>query len=614
MRRRFGLFLFLLIFLFLAPRLCPSEALCEGGSFSEVGILIPQVFAQDTGWVIDSFHAELVIMKTGEVVMAEDIAIDFGTLEKHGIYRDLPVVYDLEGQPYYTEINVDAVLQDERGAKYEIQRNENNLRIKIGDGNKTISGKHTYHISYTAKGILRGFETYDELYWNVTGNEWGVPINKATARVKMQEGSILQITCFQGYATYTEGCQDETSLDKTVATYAATRLLQPHEGLTIVTGYEKGVIPLITVPKPKSFGEKMLETNSLLFLGIMLIGAVSTAFFLWLRNGRDYSFIRRSVLDDPSGERLRGIGENETVVVEYEPPEKLRPAEIGVLTDERADTLDVVATIIDLAARGYLTITEVPKKWVFGSTDYTLKMKNFDASGLLHYETLLFDKLFDGKKEVKVSSLKRTFYEDLAQVKKALYERVVTQKLFPKNPESMRVKYLIIGIILGAIGFFVLTNGISRESVFVTDFGIGLLATGLFLLILSPFMSRRSAHGRELFRRVSGYQLFIASAEKYRQRFFEKKNLFNEVLPYAILFGLTAKFAQAMKDIGLPEKYMASGWYYGTHPFNYASFNSSMNSFAISMSSAIASAPKSSGFSSGGSSGGGFGGGGGGSW
>lgn len=584
--------------------------------FTVCSVLIaPNAHAQESGWVIDSFNSDIKVERTGEVAVEEDVAVDYGALEKHGIYRDLPYVYEQsDGEKSYSEINVESVLQDGGGAKYDLSRNKNNIRIKIGDANKTISGKHTYKIYYKVKGVLRGFEGYDELYWNVTGNQWGVPIEKASATVKIQNTQILKITCFQGYSANTEECSKDMAPDNSSANFSSTRPLQPSEGLTIVAGYGKGIIPLLVIQKPKTLFEKMLEPYSLLFLGILLFVSVGSAFFLWLRNGRDYSFIRRSVLDKPSGEKVREIGEHETVVVEYEPPEKLRPAEIGVLTDERADTLDVVATIIDLAARGYLTITEISKKWVFGDTDYLLTKKKEDINDLVSYEKLLVDKLFDGKKEVTISSLKTTFYEDLAQVKKSLYERIVSQKFFPSSPEKMRALYLVSGIVVLILGFIMFTYVINGDSAYPVDFGIGVISFGFFLLVLSPFMSRKTGYGREMYRRVKGYQLFISTAEKYRQRFFEKKNLFNEVLPYAIVFGLTEKFAQAMKDIGLPEKYMGSGWYVGAHAFNYATFSSGMNDFSKSLSTAIASAPKSSGFSGGGSSGGGFGGGGGGSW
>ena len=573
------------------------------------------VHAQETGWVIDSFHSDIAVEKSGEVVIHESIEVDFGTLEKHGIYRDLPYVYDRDGKPYYTELHIENVLQDGKSATTEVKKNENNINIRIGDADQTLSGTHTYELTYSVKGILQGFDGYHELYWNVTGNGWGVPIEKATAGVRIEGASVLQAICFQGYSTYKDPCTYEIADNAESVTYAASRPLQPNEGLTLVSGYEKGVIPLLVVQKPKTLFEKMIEPASLLFLGVVLLGAVGVAFFIWLKNGRDMTFVGKGLFVSSANERVRGVGEHETVVVEYTPPEKLRPAEIGVLSDERADTLDVVATIIDLAGRGFLTITEVEKSWMFGSTDYLLKRKKTETKELVPYEKMLFERLFDGKDEIKVSSLKQKFYTDLSAVKKSLYERVVSEKLFPKNPESVRGIYLVLGIAIIILGFVFFSYVVNGESPYPVSVAIGVVAQGVFFLILTPFMSRRTAKGREMYRRIRGYQLFISTAEKHRQKFFEKKNLFNEVLPYAIVFGLTAKFAQAMKDIGLPEKQMGSGWYYGAHAFNYASFQSSMNSFATSVSSSIASAPKSSGFSSsGGSSGGGFGGGGGGSW
>lgn len=85
-----------------------------------------------------------------------------------------------------------------------------------------------------------------------------------------------------------------------------------------------------------------------------------------------------------------------------------------------------------------------------------------------------------------------------------------------------------------------------------------------------------------------------------------------EVLPYAIVFGVTKKLAQAFEEMGIqtPEP----NWYVGTHPFNAAVFASSIDSFSSSLSTAIASTPSSSGSGGGGFSGGGFGGGSGGSW
>lgn len=565
----------------------------------------------DEGWVINNFHSDIALQESGEVRVVETIDVDFRTLSKHGIYRDIPYIYENGQEKTYTEIDVESVLQNDKNQKYETSRDNGYIRLKIGDPDKTISGRNIYTITYTARGVLRSFSDHDELYWNVTGNNWPVTINNADAVVTLAKPGLQKVICYEGYEGSQAMCESQIESPQ-VAKFASTRALDASQGMTVVAGYTKNLLPIITVQRPKTFLEKFIEWPSLTTLAIALLGGVGTVFFLWYKNGRDYWFAQNlfGKKDDPG--TVKPVGAHETITVEFIPPENLRPAEIGVLMDEKADTTDVVATIIDLATRGYMTITEIPKKWVFGKVDYKLERKDKDQKGLLEYENLLLGKLFENRKSVTMSSLKKTFYEDLAAVKKALYEEVVAKNLFAKNPESVRSNYLAFGIIFVVIAGIVIGSAISAEFVYIADLAIAVVASGVILIIMSKFMPRRTAYGRELYRRVRGYHLFINSAEKYRQRFFEKKNMFNEVLPYAITFGLTEKFAKAMHDIGLQP---STGWYYGTHPFTTASFASNMNDFSNSMSSAMASTPSSSGgFSSGGSSGGGFGGGGGGSW
>ncbi len=570
---------------------------------------LPQTAFADKGWLIDKFSSNIVIEQSGEIAVTENIHVDFQYLDKHGIYRDIPYIYDNDGEKTYTEITVRNVLQNNKKAEYKVHKQDNNIQIKIGDPNRTISGKNSYVIDYTVKGVLRGFDHHDELYWNATGNNWPVSIMSAVADVQLPTSAIQKVVCYQGRAGSTIPCSSETLRGKQ-AVFQVSQSLGPYEGLTIVIGYKKGLVPLITVQRPKTFLEKFATWPSAMTLLFTVLFGFGILFYLWYKYGRDYWFKTPLALDPSVKEQLKPIGGHDSVVVEYEPPEKLRPAEIGVLMDERADTLDVVATIIDLAARGFLTITEIPKKWIFGSTDYLLIKKDKDEKGLRDYEQYLLHELFNGAKEKKVSSLKAEFYEELKKVKDKLYQDVVQKKLFPSNPEDIRQRYLLLGIGLVALGVFAGFYSIANDHIILADVSGGIIVSGIILLFLSFHMPRRTAYGYDLYRRVRGYQMFIGSVEKYRQKFFEKQNLFNEILPYAIVFGLTEKFAKAMKDMGVQTN---PTWYSGSRAFNAYTFNSSINGFSSSLSSAIASAPQSSGFS-GGSSGGGFGGGGGGSW
>ncbi|HVA96134.1 MAG TPA: DUF2207 domain-containing protein [Candidatus Acidoferrales bacterium] len=574
----------------------------------------PRVHADDS-WVIENFHSDIAIQQKGTVKVVERIAVDFRNQPKHGIYRDIPYEYDSGGNKTYTQVDITSVLQNNTPARYTTTQSNGYEEIKIGDPNHTITGRTVYSLTYTVTGVLRGFNDHDELYWNVTGNDWAVVIQKAEATVSLPKQCMIKSTCYEGSSGSQTLCQSKSASPQ-VATFAATEPLGEYQGLTIVVGYKKGLVPLLTAKPPKTFLEKFIEWPSIMiFISTVLIG-IGVIGYLWYRYGRDFWFAGILFGTKDQQGKAKPIGAQETTSVEFTPPEKLRPAEIGVLMDERADTLDVVATIIDLATRGYLTITEVPKKWLFGKVDYLLTKstpkQRLKAPEILSYEQLLLDKLFYKRSQIKISSLKKTFYEELKEVKQALYDDVVAKQLFPFDPEKTRKKYLVAGIVLAALGAGLFFPALNTDTVLSAEVGLGLIVSGGLFLLMFRFMPRKTAYGRELYRRSKGYYLFIDRAEKYRQRYFEKENMFNEVLPYAIVFGLTKKFAKKMETIGLkPEQ---TSWYVGSHAFATGAFLGSIDDFSHSMSAAMATTPSSSGGFSGGSSGGGFGGGGGGSW
>lgn len=570
------------------------------------------IYAQEN-WVINNFSSDINILSSGRVQIVETIDVDFGNLQKHGIFRDIPYVYTSSGgEKTYTEIDVLRVTDGLNTIPYETSKTESFVRIKIGDPDKLITGTQNYTISYTATGVLTSFEDHDELFWNVTGNSWPVPITQASTTVALPAGGITKITCFEGVAGSRTNCSS-TQNSQISATFKSTRPLGANEGLTVVVGYTKGLVPIIAVSPPKDQVDKLLNTPSLLVVLIIPFLGIVIPLILWWKKGRDYWWRRRYLGDTDAKHEVKPIGAHETVVVEYSPPENLRPAEIGTLVDEKAHTTDVTATIIDLASRGFLKIKEIEKKWIFGSTDYEFTRLRKDNGELVNYEKELLDRIFDDGDVVKMSDLKKEFYKDLKKVKEELYIEMVNKKFFYENPESVRKKYRTVGVIILVLGTIMLILGANMSLLILIPFGVGIALAGVFTTIFSNFMPRKTAYGREMYRRVRGYHLFVTRAEKYRQQFFERKNMFNEVLPYAIVFGVTEKFAKAFAAMGMEPQ--QPSWYVGSRPFSAAAFGASMSSFSSSLSSAMAAAPGGSGFSSGGGfSGGGFGGGGGGSW
>ncbi|HLF78797.1 MAG TPA: DUF2207 domain-containing protein [Dehalococcoidia bacterium] len=578
----------------------------------------------DEGWVITAFDASYAVRADGVVAVTEDIRVDFLGLEKHGIFREIPVEYETDDPKYHRLITISAIKVDDgqRAHKFTTSRNGANLQIKIGDPDRTISGAQRYRIAYEVRGAFNSFDDHDEFYWNVTGNDWPVPIQRVGATAQAPANAV---TCYEGPRGSTVPCSWGRATSGDGYRFLATRPLSSGEGLTIVLSTPKGAV---AVPPPnliyiKSVGEQVRDFIGLKPVPIAVaIGLAALAALVILRQwwvaGRDRWFGDVHYLRGGTEETIKPAFAKETVVVEYMPPEmpgkrRLRPAEIGLLLDERADTLDVSATIIDLAVRGYLRITEVEKTWLFGQSDYKLtKLKDAD-NDLLPYESLLLNSLFEDGGEVDMSDLKNKFYDDLAKVKTALDDQgVTTDRFFPQKPSTVRTIYLVAGLVLAGLGVVAI---IGLGSLGAGIVGLPIVLAGIVIAVMSGAMPRRTASGREMFRRCLGFRQYMTVAETDRQRFNEDANIFSEYLPYAIVMGCTEKWAERFKGLGEMQS-TPGNWYVGTHAFAPVLFASQINSFSSSISGAISSTPASSGGSgfSGGSSGGGFGGGGGGSW
>jgi uncharacterized protein (TIGR04222 family) len=318
----------------------------------------------------------------------------------------------------------------------------------------------------------------------------------------------------------------------------------------------------------------------------------------------------------PGEEERVGLGDADAEApVEFAPPEGLRPGQIGTLIDERANTLDVTATIVDLAVRGYVRIEEIPKTWILGKPDWRLVRLTPQAEGdaeLLQYERTLLTKLFATGDEVVLSELKNTFATSLHEVQEAMYRDVVKRGWFRQRPDSVRARWIGIGLValvLSAAATFFLATVLR-----VGILGVPLLVASLMLLIGANRMPARTAKGTAIVRRIRGFRVVIEKAETHMSRWAEETGVFTRYLPFAIVFGATDRWAKAFESLGAGQP--DTSWYVSSRPFIYHEFASSLDGFAVSTSGTIASTPSGSGGSgfSGGSSGGGGGGGGGGSW
>jgi uncharacterized protein (TIGR04222 family) len=270
--------------------------------------------------------------------------------------------------------------------------------------------------------------------------------------------------------------------------------------------------------------------------------------------------------------------------------------------------LDVTATIVDLAVRGYLRIEEIPKEGWRGKADWNLVQQKQSDEKLLPYERTLLDGIFEsgGRPAVKLSELRNTFASKLQEVEGQLYDDVIDRGWFVRRPDRVRSFWTVTGVLAVVVGGGVLVALAALTHAALL--GIPVALAGLLLLAVAHWMPRRTAKGYGVLQRTRGFKRFIDESEKERARFAERHNLFSEYLPYAIVFHATDKWTRAFAGLNgeLPD---TGGWYVGPGPFTLGAFNSSMEGFTTTTAGTIASTPGTSGSSgfSGGFSGGGAG-------
>ena len=349
-------------------------------------------------WYIPQFEVSIQVLENSDLIVTEYIQADFD-IKKHGIYRDIPVKYlnDL-GLNYNLRLEVLSVT-DKQGIpwNYETSKSGQNIRIKIGDANVYVQDKQDYVIKYSVRRGIRFFDEFDELYWNATGNEWEVPIRRASLTVEYPKTGEIKTTCFTGYRySRKKDCTQDFNEHKA---FFSTKDLIPYEGLTASVSFEKGLLTPPSIFKKITWFVSDNWGFSLPFLAFLCL------YYLWWTRGKDPK-------------------KYHTVVVEFSAPDDLTPAEMGTLADESADLKDISAEIVYLAVNKYLIIEEVRKKgWIFSDTKFVLRRKKDKKpkKPLNNHQKLLMKALFGTKDTVKISDLKNKFYKSIPGIQEALY-------------------------------------------------------------------------------------------------------------------------------------------------------------------------------------------------
>ena len=610
---------------------------------------------------IKSFHSSIKVHPDSSITVTETIEVtSSGDRIKRGIYRDFPTSYrDRFGNNYTVDFTVLGVLRDGRNENYHLANLSNGKRLYMGSQDFLIPpGEHTYTITYRTNRQLGFFEDHDELYWNVTGNGWSFPIDRASASVELPHGASNQISETGGYT----GLAGSKSKDLIVSVNGAgvvefmtTKPLGPSEGLTIVVSWAKGYV------KEPGFAQKLsyfVRDNRVLLMGIVGLFILSIYYLIvWARFGKD---------------PLRG-----TIIPLYVPPDGFTIGAMRYIMKMGYDNKILAATIIDMAVKGYLKIIE--KENV-----YTLKKTGAVDSVLNKEELLICRLLFGADDEIKMENENHEIITAAIKNLKISLKNTLEKVYFVAN-----TKYFIPGVAWSVL--IVILAGLFQPSfqsalpVFMTawltiwTFGVvalmrqvisgwrsfffgganrvAILARPLFLTFFSvPFilgevfgfavlfgnismsigvltamtvglnllfyklLKAPTLKGRKIIDKIEGFRMYLATTEKDRLNFLnppeKTPELFEKYLPYALALDVEQRWGEQFSDLlgrasGPDGRSYVPVWYSG-RSWDMASAGSFTSSLGGSLSGAISSSSTAPGSASGGGGGGGSGGGGGG--
>lgn len=569
----------------------------------------PAAHAQAKDWRIDNMDVLLDVQKNGDVVVDEKVTFTFeGSF--HFVGRPIPT-QNMDGM---TDIEV----RDANGAALPKGDTPGTWSTFMEGSNRIIQinfdltdASATWTIHYRAKAMIMFFDQGDELRWYVFDADTPVPIGAVKATVKLP-GSVAADKMTQAVQTDAGVETSVTSPAPSTMVYEA-RGIPPYTNFWIVTGFPKDVVDFTwTARRVAAF--VVPKVGFILPIAVFLY-----MFLLWRRRGRD----------DPAAVYAKYVSE---------PPSDLPPGLVGALIDEKVDTKEVIATIVDLARRGYIEMTDTKKEGVFAkpSTIFTRRKPLDELQG---FEKKVAESLFDSKHPDQVTSdqLKNHFYAHVGPIVEDIYTETTKAGLFSQSPKKVRARWVgygfLVGVVLGIITVIMAMTDVPGWGWFL----LGSIVSVIVVWAFASHMPQRTAKGAQEQRKWESFRNYLHDLTRF-QDMDAARDTFDKYLAYAIAFGVEKQWVRRFEGLNVPSPV----WYhpvfipipYGSGPINTGgagglggslaggagvpgggfsldSMSDSLFGSLNNMSSVLTSAPSSSGSGRGafGGGGGGFGGG-----
>jgi len=543
---------------------------------------------------ISNFSVHITPYTDGTFKVEETIVYNFKSAERHGIFRYFPTKHTQPPDAWYKkrfiEYEIQSVSLDDGPVNFEQTYESDRLFLKIGDANETVTDLRTYKISYLVRGGLHYYQDgTTEIYWDITGDDWRVPILNSSAVIDNTEGLLnSERFCYAGSPGATESCTSIIATTTSV-TFVAPILL-PGGNFTVAQELQNSKVTRLVLE----------DTPPWILWVSIVVGWLLLMIYLVYRYKTHHN-------------------PHQAVISQYEPYEDYKPMFTGVLVDGRLDDRDITAGLVYLAEQGFLKIKKTERKVMlfFEVDDYEVTLlrpiDEVETEFSREVLTLIFAESDTVGTIVSLSALKADTNkrkENAAKVQR-LRDSIVTDLVNRRYFERVLNLPAIIMIII--VLAFALPFCLPLLIKVVGSFAIPLVIIVVGTVIILGFgYQRRTRKGYEAKNHLKGFKDFLSVTDAERFKFHnspeKSPEQFMKLLPYAIALGVEKEWSEVFKDIQLPKP----DWYEGNGAFAATALASDLGNFSSAFTSSTSS--QSSGSGGSGSSGGGSGGGGGGSW
>jgi len=483
---------------------------------------------------VRDLHQNLTLAANGQLAVAESVTVDFGKAGPASFYRRIATLYKRSGRLCSLAIYVKSI-SDGSGQKlaYTTKNMQGYENIVIGSGKKPLTGLHVFKLNYDVIDSVNFVSGKPELFYSVLGREWSWPIDKVAVSLTLAANQTEFAGRTVGYVGNFGSRRRAHSRVSPGLLSVGTEKLLPGQDLIVVLPLPPGSVTASGWPDVLS---EIYQTSQMAVL--LPAGTLVALIVMWLLIGSDQHFGK--VPDFHLG-------------APWQPPRELTPAEVGTMVDESCDDKDIVATIFDLASRGYLTIREVTYHGLigYGSKDYEFSQPPQPVKGdLKEHEQLILNAIFTGRNKSYLSDMHGYLFDYMPILRKEILTGLAQDKFFARNPQSDRDYFVSTASCVLALGASLYAYSVFGADTYkITSYGV--IISGLFIFFAAGVMPKRTRKGVAAIDQCHLFEHFILHADDrdIEAAFNQDPTVFYSLLPYTVVLGMAEYWAERFKHL-----------------------------------------------------------------